>query len=444
PAATSPKTTAADNRSIIELPEVNLESVLMKLPLPSLISCFGVSPSLFNLIKPDSNFAQILFEASESALMIHSPLHLRFHLIDMNSDANPPFSELVEIKPSFNLTLDGFEVTHSCNGLVLLENHNMNDEIHRCAVCNPITGEYIMLPDTTMLSRNVRCAFSYCPVTSRFNIFRGFHRVYRFGPDYDSDPDLDFDFDYNSDDSDSIYSESDTVGEYLPLGSDDWEPLGTLPFCPRSMYSPCYLNNASHWLCGDEHVQVLIVSFNFVTGQFGEIPGPAHMTKAHASLPDKVNMVLHDGSLSIFDNHTRKTKFEVWMMKEHGVEGSWTRAFVIDIAAWGVYALQFSFTPVVCRNNGEVVMVCEKGYILFHDLVKKRGRVIFHPTLQRPSKAIAHIPSFMPLTYVTRDTNMVVRNVTPSFSDPDLNPCNYLSLLKLNHRMDGPGFAVVI
>ncbi|XP_076947425.1 F-box protein At3g07870-like [Bidens hawaiensis] len=419
---------AADKRSIIELPDFNLESIIMKLPLASLISCFSVSKSLFNLIKPDSNFAQTLFAASESALMIHSPLRLRFHLIDMNSDANPPFAELVEIKPSFNLPLHGFEVTHSCNGLVLLEKWNMDDEIHRCVVCNPVTGEYIMLPDTTILSRNVRCAFSYCPATNRFNIFRGFHRVYRFGPDYDSDPDLDFRDD--SDDSDPVYSEDDTMGEYLPWGSDAWEPIVTLPFCPRSIYSPCYLNYTTHWLCADENVHVLIVSFNFLTRQFGKIPGPAHMTKAHASSPDKVNMVLHDGFLSIFDNHTTETKFEVWTMKEHGVEDSWTKAFVIDITVWDVYGRDFSFMPIICRNNGEVVMACGKGYLIFHDLVTKKGRVIFHPTLQLPSKAIAHIPSLMPLKDVVRDTNMVVLNVKTRFADPCLNPRNYLSLSK--------------
>ncbi|KAI3823643.1 hypothetical protein L1987_05083 [Smallanthus sonchifolius] len=458
---------AADNRSLIDLPKLNLESVLMKLPLPSLLVCCCVSMSLLNLIKNDSNFAQMYFAKSESQLMIHSSLHSNFHLIDLDADTSPAFAELVEINPSFNLPLHGFEVTHSCNGLVLLENCNLDDDVHRCMVCNPVTGEYITLPESTVLSRNATCAFFYCPISNQFKIFRAFHRVYRPSPNFESlldvDPDpepdplieldlssestasdgngvfdsdthtedshSDTDTDTDSDsDTDSNYSESDAMGEFFLGGSDSWESLDNLPFSPLTIYSPCYLDNATHWLCGDESVQNLIVFFHFETVQFGEIPGPAQMTKTHAILPDHVNLVLLDGFLSIFDNYSREAKFDAWKMKEYGVKDSWTREFVIDTTAWGVYGLYYSFKPAICRNNGEVVMVSGNGYIIFHDLLKKRGRIVRHPALELPSTAVAHTPSLMSLRNVIRGSNMVVLNVSPRFSQSDLNSRNYLEL----------------
>ncbi|KAK9072931.1 hypothetical protein SSX86_009367 [Deinandra increscens subsp. villosa] len=446
---------AADNRSLIELPKLNLECVLMRLPLPSLLACCCVSKSLLNLIKNDSNFARMYFAKSESQLMIHSPLHSKFHLIDLDADTSPAFAERVEINPSFNLPLHGFEVTHSCNGLVLLENCNMDDDIHRCMVCNPVTGEYTMLPESTTLSKNVTCAFFYCPVSSQFKIFRAFHRVSRPSPDSESildpDPDQgpfmeldlssdsgifysnthteDSDSDYDSDyDSDSNYSESDTMGEFLLGGSDSWESLENLPFSPLTIHSPCYLDNATHWLCCDRSVQDLIVFFNFETAEFGEIPGPAHMTKTHASLPDHVNLVLLDGFLSIFDNYTTLTKFFVWKMKEYGLKDSWIIEYMIDTTAWGVYGLYYSFKPAICRNNGEVVMVCGNGYIIFYNLVEKRGRIVFHPALELPCKAVAHTPSLMSLRDVIRGSNMVVQNVAPRFVQPEVSTHNYLEL----------------
>ncbi|KAI7737203.1 hypothetical protein M8C21_012303 [Ambrosia artemisiifolia] len=439
---------AADNRSLIELPPLNLEDILSKLPLRSLVFCCCLSKPLLNLLKNDPGFARTCFEKSESQLMINSAFCRKVHLIDLDADTHPALAERVEIQPTFKLPLHGFEVTHSCNGLVLLENCNMDDnEVHRCVVCNPVTGEYIMLPVSTVFSKHVSSAFFYCPVTNQFKIFRAFHRVYLLSQDSESflnsDPDprirsnlfpdgiYDFDSDSDHDndfDSDSNYSESDRMGEFLIGGSDYWEPIDSIPFSPLTIHSPCYLDNATHWLCADESVHNLIVSFNFETGQFGEIPGPTHLKKAHANVPDYVNMVSLDGCLSIFDNYTKKTRFDVWKMKEYGVKGSWTKAFVIDTTAWGVYRLHYSFTPVICRNNGEVVMVSNSGYIILHDLLKKRGRIVFYPALEYPSKAVAHTPSLMPLSDVTRGTNMVVRKVASRSAPPKSNKRNYLQL----------------
>ncbi|MFS7914055.1 putative F-box associated domain, type 1 [Helianthus anomalus] len=131
-------------------------------------------------------------------------------------------------------------------------------------------------------------------------------------------------------DSDSNYSESDRIGEFLLSGSDAWERVDGVPFSPQAIHSPCYLNNATHQLCADESVHNVIVSFNFETGQFGEIPGPPGMTKDHANKTNYMTMVLLDGCLSIFDNYTNTTAFDVWKMNEYSVKESWSRAFVID------------------------------------------------------------------------------------------------------------------
>ncbi|KAJ0805775.1 putative F-box domain-containing protein [Helianthus annuus] len=458
---------AADNRSLVELPTHNLEDVLLRLPLRSLFSVFRISNPQLNLIKNDRDFARMCFEKSESQLMICSPIRSDVHLIHLDADTRLSVAERVEIKPNFRLPLFGFDVTHSSNGLVLLENSNIDQDVHRCMVCNPVTGEYIWLPDSPGLSRHVTCAFFYSPVTNQFKIFRTFHRIFRLSPDVESESDSESESDVNSDDSnhdpriemnpfpddiydsdsvsvsdsdsdsdldfgsdsDSNYSESDRVGEFLLSGSDAWERVDGVPFSPQAIHSPCYLNNATHWLCSDESVHNVIVSFNFETGQFGEIPGPPGMTKDHANKPDHMTMVLLYGCLSIFDNYTNTTAFDVWKMNEYGVKESWSRAFVIDTTVWGIYGIQHAFTPVICRNNGEVVMVSKSGYIVFHDLLKTRGRILFHSSLEDPYKAVAHTPSLMPLSDVTRGTNMVLQNVLPGrFAKPELNERNYLQL----------------
>ncbi|KAI3687515.1 hypothetical protein L1987_81212 [Smallanthus sonchifolius] len=465
---------AADNRSLIELPQLSLEGIFTKLPLPSLLVCCCVSKSLLNLIKNDSDFAQTYLAKSEPQLMIQSHLHSSIHLIDLDTDA----TSRVEVKPSFNPPLHHFHITDSCNGLLLLDSMNLANGVHRCMLYNPVTGEYTLLPETATLHRTCMAAFCYCPKTNQFEVLCMFQRL---SPDSDvssdsfmeSDPSSDSDsgsareliihsdsdsdseliilsdLDTNSDldntdsddpevdsdtdsdsDSDAVYSESDALGEIYVGGSDSWESLGNLPFSPLTLNNSCHLEKAIHWICTDESVPSVIVFFNFGTHEFEEIPGPAHVKKIHVAPHSTATLVVLGNCLSIFDSFSSETKLNVWVMKEYGVKESWSREFVIDTTAWGVNGFHRWFTPVMCRNNGEVVMVCVRGYILYYDLLKKKGRIVNYPPLQCPWFLVLHTPSLMSLRDVARGSNLELEvvNVASRFADPGLNPHNYMEL----------------
>ncbi|MFS7967734.1 putative F-box domain-containing protein [Helianthus anomalus] len=151
---------AANDRSLIELPKLNLEDVLSKLPLPSLIACCSVSKSLLNLIKNDSDFARMHFEKSEPQLMIQIQRHpsSSIHLIDLDTDT----TSRVEVKPNFNIPLDGLNITQSCNGLLLLERMSTTNCVHRCMPYNLVTGECTLLPEIKHVYIDVTSVFFYC------------------------------------------------------------------------------------------------------------------------------------------------------------------------------------------------------------------------------------------------------------------------------------------
>ncbi|MFS7982656.1 putative F-box domain-containing protein [Helianthus anomalus] len=155
---------AANELSPIELPKLNLEDVLSKLPLPSLIACCGVSKSLLNLTKNDSDFAQMHFSKSEPLLMIHIQRHpgSSIHLIDLDTDT----TSRVEVKPNFNIPLDGFYITQSCNGLLLSERMSTTNCVHRCMLYNPVTGECTLLPESKHVYIDVTSLFFSCPKTN--------------------------------------------------------------------------------------------------------------------------------------------------------------------------------------------------------------------------------------------------------------------------------------
>ncbi|PWA46705.1 F-box associated interaction domain-containing protein [Artemisia annua] len=125
------------NRYLMEFPD--LDAVLATLPLNSLFFCCTVSKSLSNLIMKDSGFANLHFVRSEPQLLIHCPPRLSYHLIDLNAGTNFAFGKWVKVKPSFNFPLRDFNVTHSSNGLVLLENTYFYNVVHQCIVLNLVT-----------------------------------------------------------------------------------------------------------------------------------------------------------------------------------------------------------------------------------------------------------------------------------------------------------------
>ncbi|XP_076944872.1 F-box protein At3g07870-like [Bidens hawaiensis] len=353
-------TMAAGDRSLIVLPRDNLEGILTELPLPSLLACCAASKSLLKLIKEDSEFARLHLAKSEPQLMIQSSC---IRLIDLDTDA----ASWVDVKPNFNTPSDGFQIIHSCNGLVLLEHIGELDNVHRCMIYNPVTGEFSLLPELVARYRTIS-GFFYCPQTNQFEVLSTFYReiplsdsdsemeLYQSsGSDTDMEPypvsdhdtnsegsDLDIGSEdqelYSDSESDYVYSESDAVGEIYIKGAPSWESLGILPFSPLTISSKCHLEKAVHWICSDKAVPNLIVLYNFETHEFDEISGPAHLVKNDALAYTDLVMVVIGNRLSIIDRFTCWLKFSVWVMKEYGVKDSWSREFVVDTTGWLVHA----------------------------------------------------------------------------------------------------------
>ncbi|XP_076887444.1 F-box protein At3g07870-like [Bidens hawaiensis] len=448
---------AAGNRSLFELPRANLEDILTKVPLPSLLDCCAVSKSLLKLIRNDPEFARVHLAKSEPQLMIQSSC---ICLIDLDTDA----ASRVEVKPNFITPIDRFHLTHSCNGLVLLEHTDVLHNVHHCMISNPVIGEYTLLPEIVARLRTVECGFFYWPKTNHFEVLCTFYPVkvksvsdassssstaLDLSSDSVSDsamePDLVSDHDTNSEGTDLdigpedqepfldsnldyvYHSELDPVAKIFVKGSRSWESLGSLPFSPLTIYSPCHLEKTVHWICMDKTVSSLIVFFNFQTHEFGEISGPAHLTKTPENAYAELLMVVVGNRLTIIDCFTNPLRYSVWVMKEYGVQDSWSREFVVDTSGWLVHD-RHSMLPITCKNNGELVMLSDHGFILFYDLNKKKGRVVNHPPLDLESMSLMHTPSFISLRDVMCGSRLEVVMLAPRLADPGLIPNNYLEL----------------
>ncbi|CAB4303725.1 unnamed protein product [Prunus armeniaca] len=217
-----------------------------------------------------------------------------------------------------------YEVVNSCNGLLCLSKPFINDPV---VVCNPITSEFIHLPEVFKLEYvkgSIDCGFGFSPKTNQYKVIR--------------------------------ISEQGTLdpfkaAEVYTLGTGSWECLGFAPFLKNKVEFTTYLKGALYWFC---HwlSSPYIDSSDLDTGSFQSVqPPPFELQTEH-----RVSMGVLGDCLCVCEVAFMYPVY-VRVMKDCGEEKSWTKLFSIDPGCheewpYGLYQPMKSF------ENG--------GFLMFH------------------------------------------------------------------------------
>lgn len=187
----------------------------------------------------------------------------------------------------------------------------------------------------------------------------------------------------------------------LSVGSGVWRSIGSsvYPFWIQS--SGVCINGVIHWIVGTGKLRLrledcfVIYALDVESECFQEFPlprGTFHTGKVELELG------VLQGCLTV--NACYKNTISVWVMKEYGVEQSWTKEYVIRNKAKGT----FRSHPDIPR----VLRVTEEGQVLLflkHDLQAHNlgDRGLFRLELDRMPLVVhgacVHIPSFVSLKH---------------------------------------------
>ncbi|XP_057785104.1 F-box protein CPR1-like [Salvia miltiorrhiza] len=347
--------------------------ILSRLPPRAVISCRCVCKSWLELLDSHEFVKSHLSKSAPGMAVVRSG-------VESNS------YEIFEFKDSLGLephhlrysSVTKFVFPHaevirgSANGLLFLT----GDQPCDLYVCNPITRHYIKLrPDLDSvysLSQIVAYGFGVTKLT-------GQHKVVR----------IVYDYDLETEDSLRV---TKSHCEVYTLGTRTWRSIipGAL-----LMYDTfgIFLNGNLHWLVVDPNAPSQISCLDLETELFSTFSHPPLLARGGFV----GNLSALAGSLCLCDNSS-EDKIVIWVMREYGVETSWTKEYVIskDPDLCGAYVLVF---PIKVFEDGDILMECE-DFLLFYysDKTKTTKKIkMFEARGGNHSRidAILHTPSFL-------------------------------------------------
>ncbi|KAF7831425.1 F-box protein interaction domain protein [Senna tora] len=310
--------------SFLDLPSPITTNILLRLPIKSVLIC---------------KCRHIKFEAKFKLPLWDAKMVLDKMLEAKNGGRKRSY---IACKPRD----DKFDVLNSCKGLLCLCGPMDRNPL---VVCNPVTGEFIRLPEGSKIFREaIDCGFGYHEKTREFKVIRVFNSFAR-------DPKNAKNWLYNG-----------RVAEMHTLGTGSWKNVG-IGTVPDRLEFPTSLNGALHWLPPFKYgYEELVVRFNFELERFEEFPCP----------------------VKNFGMTNRDNKY--------GVKDSWTKIYNIDMecSRWpfGLYR------PIKLFNKGSAVLMYHScNCLIYHERRRHGFNFLKVRGTEFKFEAFAHIPSLISL-----------------------------------------------
>lgn len=266
-----------------------------------------------------------------------------------------------------------YKTLRFCNGFICL---GLGCNIDPFVICNPITDEFLYLPNSCLdesFARNAKIGFGYSPKTNSYKLLRMF-----------------------------IDESSREKAEILVIGTDSWRNVDISAF-KYKMFSnvATYFKGSLHWILTEENSQSL-ASFDVDEEQFALYSVPSLSSPIGG-----FDAAVLGGFLCVYHNDL-ECRVHIWAMKEYGVSESWTKLFCVDASEHsGLYL------PLSILNDGALVMYNK----YWHELVyydRSRGlrfKHIEYDGFESYFRAFAYTPSFFSLKEIVPEVLNISRYI---------------------------------
>ncbi|CAB4293433.1 unnamed protein product [Prunus armeniaca] len=364
----------------LQLQRALVMDILSRLTINTLFNCRCVCKAWLSLIS-DPQFAHLCISRSPIGILIKTfppksiTRRLDFAQIEESADSRWRL-EKMRFTPKTSLPISEFNLMNSCNGLICLSGPERGDLLY---VCNPVLGEFITI------ERSGKGRPSFNCVGLGFSVGTGEYKVLQtFLPS--SEPVTNYNYEAE------IYTIG--TGFWRSIGKASWSLGPQLPF-------NAYLHGALHWISCFGDVPELINSFNFETEQFQSLPPPSYFGPLQKQFSDCLKLGVWEGCLVLCVFGDDSSKFVMWVMKDYGVQESWTKTFVIE----NLYPRELScdlYEPMLFLSNGEIVMSYNDWVVVCYNQKRMSFRETRITRTRSEFHAIGYSPCFVSLYDISK------------------------------------------
>ncbi|KAL8482124.1 hypothetical protein ACS0TY_028327 [Phlomoides rotata] len=369
-------------------PEIIIE-IISRLPVPSILSCKCVCKSWLTLLESNEFVKSHLLKAISGLAVYRFCLKL-YKFFDFEDGLDLEHHGLhYKFVTEFNIPGCNGWIAGSADGLLFLCNRNNLLKHHALHVCNPITRDYIELDCNEFVDDScggvVTYGFGSSKITGRHKVVRIFQEKVPVpgGPVY-------FPLGLPL----HCVPKFECVCHVYTIGTGLWRrisPVAHLEFRPDSCGA--FLNGNLHWSVSDFEgpPQLWISCFDLETERFSTFSTPL-LNSALTAPPT----ILED-CLCLCDN-SLADGIAIWLMKEYGVEKSWTKQFFIGypLPFENIYFYVDAAYPIKVFKDGDILLAWEHE---FHFYSKKNHTVqrLESFELHHDINAFPYTPSFLSL-----------------------------------------------
>ncbi|KAM7497898.1 hypothetical protein LguiA_022312 [Lonicera macranthoides] len=332
--------------------ELWIEEILTRLPVKTLLRCTSVCKSWYSLIT-SPNFITLHLNRTTSnkntRLLVRNYNDIDHYSVHADDET---FDKCEKLNFTLRSRNRYFNVIGTCNGLVCLSD-DAGGYYDIMILWNPSIRKSVDLPYPNVRFQSHgpfqhTLGFGFNPVTNDYNVVRVVY-LQKDGPGWGHKfpPEV----------------------ELYELSTGSWRNVsaGDFSYVIQEQTPQVVLNSIVHW-AGHTRKKGhnLVVSFDLKNETFGVMRVPPKAKKEW-----NVRVMLFGESLSLIDERisTNQCYCYIWVMKEYGVENSWTRQFKIDTTP-GRHLREYHGPlrgPYGFRKNGDVLLTIDRGRLVSYN-----------------------------------------------------------------------------
>ncbi|XP_059658897.1 F-box protein At3g07870-like [Cornus florida] len=356
---------------MMDLPSPTIVDILSRLPTRTLLNCWCVCKTWFNLLLDPYFNSFRLAKMPYTSIIMLSRVGCGFESFDLIELAHQ--TNYIDQRMCFRHTKTSYpelELIGCCNGLLCFSNGYPNDSFY---ISNPILGEYVALPKPKPQTLDfVAFGFGFSSPTNQYKVVR-----------------LVLKADWAR----------ESVTQVCTLGTGVWRNVGDGPIPLVGKRCGVFLNGALHWIVGfvaDREISYSIYSFDIEDEQFRPIPLPPDFQNKLAL----ISLGVLGNCLCVFNNRSHHS-LDIWSMKDYGVATSWTKDCILrNTLPLGLHAntlFPFILYPITLWKDGEILFSCEGVMVSYNPKERKFTQLEVHASRFKP---VTYIPSFLSLKNV--------------------------------------------